>query len=152
MEATSAFIHEPDPRNPGWHTWDLVEQDRFNPVVMGKMLVRREGDRSARLRLADTRTMHGNLHGNIHGGVTLSLIDIAMFATVYGVIGEDVAGSVTLDLSTQFVGAGRLGEPLDAVSEVMKETRRLVFIRGTVEQGDTLVATYMGTLRKPASR
>lgn len=152
MEATSAFIHESDPQHPGWHTWDLFDQDRFNPVVMGKLLVRREGDRSARLRMLDTRAMHGNLHGNIHGGVTLSLIDIAMFATVYGVIGEAAAGSVTLDLTTQFVGAGRLGEPLDVVSEVMKERRRLVFIRGMAEQGDNLVATYMGTLRKPTSR
>lgn len=152
MQATSAFIHEPDPENPGWHTWDLVDQGRFNPVVMGKLIVRREGERSARLRMVQTKIMHGNLHGNIHGGVTLSLIDIAMFATVYGVIGEKTAGSVTLDLSTQFVGAGGLGEPLDVVSEVMKETRRLVFIRGTVEQGDNLVATYMGTLRKPTSR
>lgn len=152
MQPASAFIHEPDPQNPGWHTWDLIDQERFNPVVMGKLLVRREGDRSARLRLVETRAMHGNLHGNVHGGVTLSLIDIAMFATVFGVIGEQAAGSVTLDLSTQFVGSGRLGESLDVVSEVMKETRRLVFIRGTVEQADNLVATYMGTLRKPTSR
>lgn len=152
METTSAFIHEPDPQNPGWHTWDLVDQDRFNPVVMGRMLIRREGDRSARLRLVETRAMHSNLHGNLHGGVTLSLIDIAMFATVHGMIGKDAAGAVTLDLSTQFVGAGRLGEPLDVVSEVMKETRRLAFLRGVVEQGDSLVATYMGTLRKPTSR
>lgn len=152
MESTSAFIHEPDPQNPGWYTWDLVDRDRFNPVVMGKMLVRQESERSARLRMVETKTMHGNLHGNIHGAVTLGLIDIALFATAYGVIGEHAAGSVTLDLSTQFVGTGRLGQPLDVVSEVMKETRRLAFIRGTVEQGDSLVATYMGTLRKPTSR
>lgn len=151
MQATSAFIHEPDPQNPGWHSWDLTDQDRFNPVVMGKLLVRREGDRSARLRMVETRTMHGNLHDNVHGGVTLSLIDIAMFATVYGVIGKEAGGSVTLDLSTQFVGSGRLGEPLDVISEVMKETRRLIFVRGMVEQGDNLIANYMGTLRKPPS-
>jgi hypothetical protein len=33
----------------------------------------------------------------------------------------------------------------------MKETRRLVFVRGTVEQGDHLVASFMGTLRKPSA-
>ncbi len=152
MEPTSAFIHEPDPDHPGWHTWDLVDRDRFNPVVMGKMLVRRDGERSARVRMVDTLTMHANLHGNIHGAVTLGLIDIAMFATVYGVIGEDVAGSVTLDLTTQFVGRGRIGQPLDVVSEVMKETGRLIFIRGTAVQDENLIATYMGTLRKPTRR
>ena len=152
MQATSAFIHEPDPEHPGWHTWDLADEDRFNPVVMGKLIVRPESDRSARLRMLETKIMHGNMHGNVHGGVILSLVDVAMFATVFGVIGESAAGSVTVDLSTQFLGSGRLGEPLDVVSEVMKETHRLIFIRGTVEQGNDLVATYMGTLRKPASR
>lgn len=119
---------------------------------MGKMLVRRDGERSARVRMVETLTMHANLHGNIHGAVTLGLIDIAMFATVYGVIGEDVAGSVTLDLTTQFVGSGRIGQSLDVISEVMKETGRLIFIRGTAVQGENLVATYMGTLRKPTRR
>lgn len=152
MAPTSAFIHKPDPDHPGWHTWDLVDRDRFNPVVMGKMLVRRDGERSARVRMVETLTMHANLHGNIHGAVTLGLIDIAMFATVYGVIGEDVAGSVTLDLTTQFVGSGRIGQSLDVISEVMKETGRLIFIRGTAVQGENLVATYMGTLRKPTRR
>jgi acyl-coenzyme A thioesterase PaaI-like protein len=152
VEPTSAFIHKPDPNHPGWHTWDLVDRDRFNPVVMGKMLVRRDGERSARVRMVETLTMHANLHGNIHGAVTLGLIDIAMFATVYGVIGEDVAGSVTLDLTTQFVGSGRIGQPLDVISEVMKETGRLIFIRGTAVQGENLIATYMGTLRKPTRR
>ena len=152
MEATSAFICEPDPENPGWHTWDLTDQDRFNPVVMGKLLVRQENGGTVRVRMAETRVIHGNLNGNVHGGVTLGLIDVAMFATVYGVIGEAVAGSVTLDMSTQFVSAGRLGEPLDVVSEVMKETRRLIFVRGTVEQGENLIASYIGTLRKPTSR
>jgi uncharacterized protein (TIGR00369 family) len=152
VNATSAFVHEPDPQYPGWHTWDHIDQDRFNPVAMGKMIVRREGERSTRLRLIETKRMHSNPHNNIHGGVTVSLIDIAMFATAFGIIGEQAAGSVTLDLSTQFVGSGRIGEPLDVVSEVMKETRRLVFVRGIAEQGGDPIASYMGTLRKPTSR
>ncbi|SLJ87577.1 PaaI family thioesterase [Novosphingobium mathurense] len=152
MEPTSAFIHAPDPEHPGWHTWDMTDQERFNPVVMGKMLVRQEADRAARLRLLSTRTMHGNLHGNIHGAVILGLIDISLFATVNQVIGGNSASSVTLDLSTQFIGSGRIGEPLDAVCEIMKETGRLFFLRGNLEQGGELIASYMGTLRKPSAR
>ena len=60
-----------------------------------------------------------------------------------------MAGAVTLDASTQFIGAGRIGEPLEVVIELLKDTRRLVFLRGTVEQGDHLVAAFSGTLRKP---
>ena len=52
------------------------------------------------------------------------------------------------------IGAGALGKPLDAVVEVMRETKRLVFMRGTVVQGDDdahLVATFSGIVRKPSA-
>lgn len=152
MEPTGAFDHVPDLEFPGWHTWRINDEQRFNAYALGRMIIRTEGDRGARLRLVDTGVQHSNLHSNVHGGVTLALIDVAMFATIYTVLGADAAGSVTLDLHNQFVGSGRIGEPLDVVSEVMKETRRLVFLRGTVEQGDHLVASYIGTLRKPSAR
>lgn len=152
MEPTGAFIHEPDPENPGWYTWRINEAARFNTHALGPMIIRSQGDRAARLRLLDTGVQHSNLHSNVHGGVTLALVDVAMFATSFLVLGGDVAGSVTLDLHNQFVGAGRIGQPLDVVSEVVKETGRLVFLRGTVEQDDNLVASYIGTLRKPSKR
>jgi acyl-coenzyme A thioesterase PaaI-like protein len=63
-----------------------------------------------------------------------------------------VSGSVTLDLHNQFIGAGQIGEPLDVLCEVMRETGRLVFLRGSVEQGDRLVSSFLGTLRKPSVR
>ena len=147
----SAFIHEPDRENPGWHTWALADSERFNAVVMGKLLVQREGDKAVRLRMFP-ETRHSNLHGNVHGGVTLSLIDIALFAAARIVAGADAEGSVTLELTNQFIGAGRVGSPLDAVAEVLRETRRLVFLRGLIMQGDDLVAAFNGTIRKPGQK
>ena len=152
MKPTGEFIHVPDPENPGWHTWRVNDDARFNTHALGRMIIRPEGESGARLRLLDVETRHSNLHSNVHGGVTLALIDVAMFAAIYTVLGADAAGSVTLDVHNQFVGSGKIGEPLDVVSEVVKETRRLVFLRGTVEQGDHLVANFMGTLRKPSVR
>jgi acyl-coenzyme A thioesterase PaaI-like protein len=145
------FIHEPDPEFPGWSTWKLNEGSRFNSQGLGRMIVRREGERGARLRLVEAGLQHSNVLDAVHGGVTLALIDVGMFATMFVVLGEDAVGAVTLELSNQFIGAGRIGEPLDIVAEIMKETRRLVFVRGTVEQGDHLVASFMGTLRKPSA-
>lgn len=147
-----AFVHEPSPEHPGWHTWTLNDDTRFNTQGLGRMLIRREGERSARTRLLDVETRHSNLHDNIHGGVTLAFIDVAMFGTIYVVLGADAAGSVTLDLHNQFIGAGRVGRPLDVVAEVVKETGRLVFLRGTAEQDDHLVSSFIGTLRKPSRR
>ena len=147
----STFVHEPAPDHPGWHRWELSDPSLFNPQVMGAMILRREGERRARLRLLETVRRHSNLHDNVHGGVILALVDIAMFAGTYVLAGADVAGAVTLDVNCQFIGAGRIGEPLDAVTELLRETRRLVFVRGTVEQGDVLVAAYSGTIRKPTT-
>jgi uncharacterized protein (TIGR00369 family) len=150
VAVNAAFVHIPDPDNPGWTTWDIDDQSRFNPQVMGRMIVRAEGDNGARLRLVEPKYLHANLHGALHGGVILALVDIAMFATLYIASGSDAAGSVTLDLNCQFIAPGELVKPVDVVSEVLRETRRLAFVRGIVEQDDTLVASYSGTLRKPS--
>ena len=153
MTDDSSFLHEPSADHPGWHTWVVRDPSLFNAQTMGKMLVRPEtlpgGARAMRLRMFPERR-HSNIGGAVHGGVTLALIDVSLFTGIRLTLGADAAGSVTLDLSTQFIGAGRIGEPLDAISEILRETRRLVFIRGTVEQGDHLVAAFQGTVRKPS--
>jgi acyl-coenzyme A thioesterase PaaI-like protein len=144
------FDHAPDPDNPGWHHWNLKDETIFNGAVMGKLITRKEtgpdGDK-CRLRMFPERR-HENLQGVIHGAVTQSLIDISLFSAMR-VIGTGNAGpSVTLEISTQFVGAGDPAKPLDAVAEIMQETGKLVFLRGTVEQEGNRVATYSGIVRK----
>ncbi len=146
------FRCEPAPDHPGWLDWDLEDDTRFNAVGLGRMILRCEGERSARVRLLDVERRHSNLHGNVHGGVTLAFIDVAMFATTFSVLGSEIYGAVTLDLHNQFIGAGQIGKPLDVVCEVMRETGRMVFLRGTVEQDDNLVSSFLGTLRKPSAR
>ena len=105
--------------------------------------------RVVRLRMNPERR-HSNLLDAVHGGVTLALIDISLFAGMRVLTGGDAAGSVTLDLSTQFIGAGKVGQPLDAVVEILRETGRLMFLRGIVEQDGAMVAAYNGTIRKPS--
>ena len=59
---------------------------------------------------------------------------------------------MTLELSTQFIGAGRPDEPLDAVVEVLRETGRMLFLRGDVVQDDRLVAAFSGLVRKASKK
>lgn len=154
MADQRGFIYEPDPDNPGWHRWELADDTRFNAQTMGKMLVRAERARACRVRMFPERR-HSNLLDMVHGAVTLALIDISLFAAMRTLLSGDAAGSVTLELSSQFTGAGSLDRPLDAVVEVMRETGRLVFMRGTVVQGDDdahLVASFSGIVRKPSAR
>lgn len=137
--------NEPDPDHPGWSTWDIEGGHCYNASI-GRLLVKPDGPGRGRCRIFPDAGQ-GNLGNVVHGGAILTFIDIAMFA------GGQVAGmsdtsAVTLDCSVQFIGAGELGKPLDAVVELLRETGRLVFYRGTVEQDERIVAAFSGTLRK----
>jgi len=148
---TPAFNSSPDPDNPGWLNWQMTDPSRYNGTVLGKMLVRSEGEGKARLRMFPEHR-HSNLRDAVHGGVTLGFIDAAMFGASR-LFGSITAGTaVTLDLSVQFIGAGVIGKPLDAEVELLKETGRLLFMRGIVVQGDERVAAFSGTIRKPTKR
>jgi uncharacterized protein (TIGR00369 family) len=142
---SASFRYQPDPENPGWMTWELVGPERFN-AVLGPVRVRREGE-LARCRMLPERR-HTNLSENVHGGVLLTLIDVALFAGSH-VLDIPAAGhGVTVEISTQFLSAGRIGAPLDAVVEKLRETGRMVFLRGTLEQGGGKVAAFSGLIRK----
>jgi acyl-coenzyme A thioesterase PaaI-like protein len=145
------FDHGPDPDNPGWRHWDLKDQTLFNGAVMGKLITRVDPDGKSRLRMFPERK-HQNLQGIIHGAVTLSLIDISLFTTMHTIGTGNAGPSVTLELSTQFVGAGDPGRVMDSVCEIVRETGKLVFVRGTVEQDDDTIAAFSGILRKMQSR
>ena len=139
----------------GWYTWNMVDRTRFNTAVLGEMRVRREGAH-CRLRMFPERR-HTNLVDNIHGAVTLGLIDIALFAAMH-INGSGEAGpSVTVELSTQFVGGGDPCRPLDAVTEIVRETGRMLFLRGFATQPgengtEDIIASYSGIVRKMRSR
>lgn len=145
------FENGPDPDNPGWRHWNLKDQTLFNGAVMGRMITRVDDDGRARLRMFPERR-HENLQGIVHGAVTLALIDISLFTTMH-MIGSGNAGpSVTLELSTQFVGGGKPDQPLDAVTEIVRETGSLVFVRGMVVQEAHVVASFSGIVKKMLKR
>ena len=141
----------------GWISWNLKDKDRFNafiePLSVRSESPTEDGRPRARVRMHPERR-HSNLGDNVHGAVTLALVDVALFAASHQFGALDAGHSVTLDLSTQFVGAGRVGEPMDAIVELVRETGRLIFLRGLVVQGEGdghIVLTFAGTIRK-ASR
>ena len=144
------FLYEDHPDHPGWMAWGFKDPTRYN-AFLGPMLVRRE-DGIARVRMMPGRA-HSNLADRVHGGALLGFIDVALFAASrsFGLISAGTA--VTLDLSTQFIGGGRIGEPLEAQVELLKETGRLLFLRGLVVQGEgDPIASFAGTIRKPTAR
>jgi acyl-coenzyme A thioesterase PaaI-like protein len=146
VEPLPSFISEPDPDHPGWMSWELRDQTRYN-AFLGRMLVKRDGDKAITRMFPETR--HSNLSDAVHGGTLTGFIDISLFAgaRLFGLL--DPGPAVTLNLAFQFIGAGRINQPLDCEMELLKETGRLLFLRGLAKQGDAIIASFEGTIRKP---
>jgi uncharacterized protein (TIGR00369 family) len=147
--STPAFPDEADVDHPGWCRFALSDPTRFN-TLLGDMRYRIDGA-LARVRMTPEHR-HSNLRDHVHGGALLGFIDVSLFAATRG-FGLIVAGTaVTLDLNTQFIGGARIGEAIEAQVEVLKETGRLIFLRGLVVQGEdeARIAAFSATIRKPA--
>ena len=130
----------------GFQTWALPERGRFLDIY-GTIRCRVEPDGRARCRVETGRAQSNGL-GAIHGGFLLAFVDQALFCGPLMSGRLSLPGAVTLSVSTQFIAPGRAGEPLDALTETVGETGRLLFLRGLMVQGDTIVASFEGTLRK----
>ena len=138
----------PAPDHPGWQEWRVP--GAFNREVIGTLLVRREADGVARTRIFPAPHM-GNVHGSIHGGIISALADATLFAGPGMLTGQDHGASVTVELSLQFIGAGSMDAPLDALVSILRETGRMIFCQGQVVQGGNTVAGFSGIIRKIAA-
>jgi uncharacterized protein (TIGR00369 family) len=145
LDASPFFTYEDDPANPGWKRWRATDPTRFNSLL-GELSVRVDGA-IARVRMTPEHR-HANLRDQVHGGALLGFIDIAMFAGCRGLGVLTAGAAVTLDLSAQFLSGAEIGTPVEAQVELLRETGRMLFVRGIVVQGDEKVAAFSATLRK----
>lgn len=136
----------PDPENPGWELRPASEIGRFLDIF-GAIRVRADPDGKARCRVMP-EPRHRNINDTVHGGFTLALIDQALFMGPRALGIEGSVGGVTIDTATQFFGSLAIDSPIDLVVEVLRETGRLVFVRGVIEQDGVAAVAFSGTIRK----
>src|SRR3546814_16051955 len=65
---------------------------------------------------------------------------------------EEAAGGVTIDASVQFLAPAKDGRTLEAVVDVLRETRRMIFMRGLIEQDGEIAVSFTGVIKKTSSR
>jgi uncharacterized protein (TIGR00369 family) len=85
---------------------------------------------------------HANSLGIVHGGMMAAFLDSAMGSTVWHVLKRR---AVTLKLSLDYLGPGRIGEWLQADAEVMGEDEHAVQVRGRLYGRRHEVLTGIGT-------
>ena len=83
---------------------------------------------------------HLNPHGTLHGGVISSLADIAMGVAIrtLGKVG------VTVNLNTNFLAPGKLGDRITVCGKVVHEGNSLVSTECTITQDKALLAQTTG--------
>ncbi|MFC4291280.1 PaaI family thioesterase [Sphingorhabdus arenilitoris] len=153
--ADSIFLHDPVADAPGWLHWDLHDDSRFN-ALLGRVQLQMAADGGPSLVRMMPERRHSNLQDNLHGGATLAFLDIALFAGCRGLDIDLGIGPVTLDVQCQFTGAGQAGHWLTAEVYLVRETYRMVFLRGQMVQDlpgqDRLViSNFTGLLKKGKS-
>ena len=145
MTESPAFVYDDDPELPGWKRWQFRDVSRFNAFI--EPLHVRVEDGIARVRMQPRRD-HSNMRDNVHGGALLGFMDVALFAAARGFAVLGAGGAVTVDLSAQFIDGGAIGVPLEARIELLRETGRMLFLRGLIVQEERTIASFTGTLRK----
>ena len=119
--------------------------------MSGELVIYQSDDGRARVRFWPG-TRHQNPMGHVHGGALMAFVDMALFAGAHELGLRPVTSAVTLDAGVQFIDGGQIGAPMDAVVELLRETGRLAFIRGLLEQEGRIIASFSGTFRKPSPR
>jgi acyl-coenzyme A thioesterase PaaI-like protein len=144
----AAFGFVPDKADPGWWRCKAESTGSFKDLF-GAQQCRAESTSKARLRI-HPRSEHANMVGILHGGFIMSVIDHSLFVgpAVLGI--PRVLGGQTISICTDFLRPMRPQKPIDIVLEVMRDTYRMIFLRGTVEQDDCVCVSFSGKTRKPA--
>ncbi len=130
----------------GWAAWSDPHPDTFLQAI-GRGYLKAMGPGKAHVAL-ETRLSHRNRLDTLHGGMIAAFADHAFFGGLWAMGHEYQINGVTIDLSLQYLGAGKVGPDLLAEVELLRETGRLMFLRMLITQDGESVAAATATLRK----
>lgn len=89
---------------------------------------------------------HLNPGGRLHGGMSMTLVDEAAALAAFRALGAD-ARFATISLNCDFMAAGAVGDWVEAEAEIVRQTRRLLFVRARAFTADRLLLTASGIWR-----
>jgi uncharacterized protein (TIGR00369 family) len=113
-----------DPAAAGWTTQDRTG---FSALV-GPIWARQEGGDLAYGFLAEAK--HANARGVVHGGMLMTFADQALGRLVSEAVGRKPIATIQLD--THFLAPARPGDFVEAHGKIVRRTRSVVFVEGTL--------------------
>ncbi|WP_108791016.1 hotdog domain-containing protein [Erythrobacter sp. Alg231-14] len=124
----------------GWYYWN---HDPFE-TQSGPFFMRREEDGSY-LSAFRAKDHHMNGAGFMHGGCLMTFADFALFAIATDELNG--AAAVTMNLSTDFLGAAKPGALMEARGEVTRGGGKTIFVRGLITADGEPASSFTGIIR-----
>jgi uncharacterized protein (TIGR00369 family) len=129
----------------GWFHWN---HDPFETVA-GPFFMRREADGTYTCAFrAEEKHMNGA--GSMHGGCLITFADFALFAIATDEL--DGADAVTMNLSSDFLGAVAPGALVEARGQVTRGGGKTIFVRGLVTADGVSALSFSGIIRRLSPR
>lgn len=124
----------------GWQ--EIAATSNFTDLV-GPICRRVEDDGTVLfgMRITDK---HLNKRDVAHGGVLMTLMDNLLGRMIREVSGEENLATATIELDNKFIGSVRKNDFVIGRGEVVRRTRSLVFLQGTLTVDDQTVFTASG--------
>jgi uncharacterized protein (TIGR00369 family) len=127
-----------------WAGWSLWSPDPFE-LLAGPFYARRQAD-GAMVCAFRAERKHMNGHGAMHGGCLMTFADYAIFCIATEHLQD--SGSVTAQMSCEFIDAAFEGEIVQATGEVIRAGASMIFMRGLVETGGRPLLSFSAILKK----
>lgn len=127
--------------------WAPLDSGGFIEIV-GQIYFKEDGDAVRYGFIADPRFK--NRRSVLHGGYLSAFADRTL--ALAGRRVNDSGPQATIELSVRFIDAVQIGEFVESVPEVVRKTRSVIFVRGTMMVGARTVATADGIWRIFAPR
>lgn len=129
----------------GWYHWN---HDPFE-TRSGPFFMRRESD-GIYVSAFRAEKRHMNGAGSMHGGCLMTFADFALFA----IATDELSGAhaVTMNLSSDFLGAVAEGALVEARGEVTRGGGKTIFVRGLITGDGKPALSFTGIIRKFSQR
>jgi uncharacterized protein (TIGR00369 family) len=126
--------------NPADDGWVIRNDEPGFITLVGPLWQRGTGDELAFGFLAEEK--HLNRRSVVHGGMLMTFADQAL-----GLAAREANGNLpqaTIQLDVQFIAPVSAGEFVEARAQVVRRTRSVLFMRGTVAVGEREIASAQG--------
>lgn len=136
----------PECTSSDWQTMTMVDGPSFDRQI-GPFEFRKLSQGHAQARFHANEHSQNIQHG-LHGGYLAARAEQVFYLPMYTDRCVALGRVVTIDFNMQFLQGGQVGQDIFADVELLKETGRMGFTRGTLRQGEQTLCSFSATLRK----